>query len=256
MRRSPFMLAFAVTFILALVIGNTGCSKKVKPTPPPPPKVEPAPPPEPPKPPAPKITLKVAPAAIEKGQSASLTWQSEGATNVTIDNGIGVVDTAGSRSIQPDVSTTYTAKVSNVSGSAVAEARITVTIPPPPPPPPAPVITDADFFASNIKDAFFDFDQFSIREDARQILTANARALADRPGIRISIEGYCDERGSEKYNLVLGDKRANTVKDFLISLGVNASRIDTISYGEEKNFCEEHTEACWQSNRRAHFVMR
>jgi peptidoglycan-associated lipoprotein len=257
MRKSPFMLVFAVAFIVALLISNTGCGKKVIAPPPPPPKAEPAPPPEAPKPPAPKVSLKVTPAVIEKGQSASLTWASENAANVVIDNGIGTVEASGSRTIQPSVSTTYIAKVSNVSGNAVAEIRLTVTVPEPViPPPPPPSITDATFFEANIKDVSFDFDQYTIRDEARQVLTANARALAERPGIRVTIEGYCDERGSEKYNLVLGDKRANAVKDFLISLGVDASRLDTISYGEEKNFCEEHTEECWQSNRRGHFVMR
>jgi peptidoglycan-associated lipoprotein len=243
--------------MVALLISNTGCGKKVVP-PPPAPKAEPTPPPEPPKPPAPKISLKVTPAAIEKGQSATLTWASENVDKVIIDNGIGTVEASGSRTIQPTVSTTYIAKVSNVSGNASAEIRLTVTVPAPviPPPPPPPAITDAAFFEANIKDAFFDFDQYTVRDEARQVLTANARALAERPGIRVSVEGYCDERGSEKYNLVLGDKRANAVKDFLVSLGVDASRIDTISYGEEKNFCEEHNEECWQKNRRGHFVMR
>jgi peptidoglycan-associated lipoprotein len=256
MRKSPFMLAFAIAFVVALLISNTGCHKKVVPAPPPPPKAEPAPPPEPPKPPAPKISLKVTPGAIEKGQSATLAWESENAANVIIDNGIGTVEASGSRTIRPSISTTYMAKVSNVTGNAAAEIRVTVTVPEPVAPPPPPVIGDAAFFESSIKDAFFDLDQYTIRDDARQALTANARALAERPGIRISIEGYCDERGSEKYNLVLGDKRANAVKDFLISLGVSSSRVDTISYGEEKSFCEEHTEECWQLNRRAHFVMR
>jgi peptidoglycan-associated lipoprotein len=258
MRKSPFMLAFAITFIVALLISNAGCGKKkVVPVQPPPPKVEPVAPPEPPKPPAPKVSLKVTPGAIEKGQSATLSWESENAANVVIDNGIGTVEASGSRTIQPSVSTTYLAKVSNVSGNAAAEIRITVTVPAPViPPPTPPVITDAAFFGASIKDVFFDFDQSTVRDDARQILAANARALAERPGIRISIEGYCDERGSEKYNLVLGDKRANAIKDYLITLGVNASRIDTISYGEEKNFCEDHTEECWQLNRRAHFVLR
>jgi peptidoglycan-associated lipoprotein len=257
MRKSPFMLAFTVAFMVALLISNTGCGKKVVPAPPPPPKAEPAPPPEPPKPPAPKVSLKVTPGAIEKGQSATLTWASENAANVVIDNGIGTVEASGSRTIQPSVSTTYIAKVSNISGNAAAEIRLTVTVPEPVLPPPAPpVISDAAFFESNIKDAFFDFDQYTVRDEARQVLTANARALAERPGIRVTIEGYCDERGSEKYNLVLGDKRANAVKDFLISLGVDASRLDTISYGEEKGFCEEHNEECWQKNRRGHFVMR
>ena len=105
-------------------------------------------------------------------------------------------------------------------------------------------------------DAFFDYDSYSIRSDARSALMNNARSLKERPGIRITIEGHCDERGSERYNLALGDRRANAAKEFLVSQGIDASRINTISYGEERGFCEESDEECWQLNRRAHLVMR
>jgi len=123
-------------------------------------------------------------------------------------------------------------------------------------PPPPPAISDSEFFSSNVKDAFFDFDKYDIREDARVALQGNARAFSERSGINFTIEGHCDERGSEKYNLALGDRRANAARDFLVTQGVNSSRIDTISYGEEKPFCTEHNEDCWQLNRRAHFVLR
>jgi peptidoglycan-associated lipoprotein len=148
------------------------------------------------------------------------------------------------------------AKATGPGGNAVAEARVTVTAPPAVTPPPPPAISDSEFFSSNIKDAFFDYDQYSIREDARAALQADARALGERSGIRFTIEGHCDERGSEKYNLALGDRRATAAKDFMVTQGVNSSRIDTISYGKERNFCEEHNEECWQLNRRAHLVLR
>jgi peptidoglycan-associated lipoprotein len=117
-------------------------------------------------------------------------------------------------------------------------------------------MSDAAFFEANIRDAFFDYDQYNIREDARVALQNDARVLKERSGIRFTIEGHCDERGSEKYNLALGDRRANAAKEFLVGQGINSSRIDTISYGKERNVCEEHNEQCWQQNRRAHFVMR
>jgi peptidoglycan-associated lipoprotein len=148
------------------------------------------------------------------------------------------------------------ARATGSGGNAVAEARVTVTAPPAATPPPLPAINDEAFFSNNIKDAFFDYDQYDIRADARSALEADARALKERPGIRVTIEGHCDERGSEKYNLALGDRRANAAKEYLVGLGIEASRIDTTSYGKERNFCEEHTEECWQLNRRAHFVMR
>lgn len=206
--------------------------------------------------PAPTLSLRVNPTAIEKGQATTLSWNSENATSVTIDNGVGTVEPSGSREVRPSVSTTYMARATGRGGSAVAEARVTVTAPSAVTPPPLSSITDSEFFAANIRDIFFDYDQYSIREDARAILESNARALRQRPSLRITIEGHCDERGSEKYNLVLGDRRANATKDFLVSLGIDPSRIETISYGEEQPFCEEHGEECWQLNRRAHFVMR
>jgi peptidoglycan-associated lipoprotein len=148
------------------------------------------------------------------------------------------------------------ARATGSGGSAVAEARVTVTAPTAVTPPPMPAISDSEFFSHNIKDAFFDYDQYNIRDDARAALQADARVLRERPGIRVTIEGHCDERGSEKYNLALGDRRANAAKDFLVSQGIDGSRIDTISYGKERNVCEQHNEECWQLNRRAHLVMR
>jgi peptidoglycan-associated lipoprotein len=248
------MLAASIVVLLALLLSGTGCAKKPKVSPPPATSVAP-PPPSPAPAPAPTVSLNASPSAIEKGQSTTLTWNSTNAAGVTIDNGVGTVESSGSRTVSPSSSTTYQAKATSPGGTAVAEARVTVTVPVVTPPPP-PAISDAAYFSNNIKDAFFDLDQYSIRDDARAALQADARALAERPGIRFTIEGHCDERGSEKYNLALGDRRANAAKEFLVSQGINASRIDTISYGKERNFCEEHNEECWQLNRRAHLVMR
>ena len=254
MKRSPFLLPAAATLFLIVIFSGSGCAKKVAPPPPAVEKEEPTPPPQPA--PAPTISLKASPSAIEKGQSTTITWNSANATSVTIDGGIGTVEASGSRTVRPAESTTYMARAAGPGGNATAEARVTVTAPPAVTPPPLPAISDAAFFEANIKDAFFDYDQYSIREDAQQALLSNARALAQRPSLRVTIEGHCDERGSEKYNLALGDRRAVSAKDFLVSQGIDASRIDTISYGEERNFCEESNEECWQLNRRAHFVMR
>jgi peptidoglycan-associated lipoprotein len=253
MRRSHYTLVVLMLVLVSLFVSGTGCKKKVAP-PPPPVKEEPPPPPPPPPAPAPTVNLKISPAAIEKGSSATLSWSSSNATGVVIDQGIGTVEPSGSRSLKPTASTTYKAKATGPGGEAVAEARITVTEPPPPPKPI--VITDAEFFKTNIKDAFFDYDKYDIREDARAALSADARALKERTSIQITIEGHCDERGSTKYNLALGDRRANAAKDFLVSQGIDGSRIDTVSYGEERPFCMDKNEACWQQNRRAHVIMR
>jgi len=255
MRRSLSTLVAAAIVLFALVISGTGCAKKA-PTPPPTATKE-APPPPPPAPsPAPTVSLNASPSAIERGQSTTLSWNSSNATGVTIDNGVGTVEPSGSRTVSPSASTTYMARATGPGGNAVAEARVTVTVPPPATPPPAPAISDSEFFSNNIKDAFFDYDQYTIRDDARTALQDDARSLGQRPAIRITIEGHCDERGSEKYNLALGDRRANAAKEYLVSQGLDASRIDTTSYGKERGFCEEHNEECWQLNRRAHFVMR
>lgn len=254
MRRSKYVPAVFATIILALLVSGIGCAKKAPA--PPPTAPDTSAPPETPPAPEPMITLNASPSAIEQGQSATLTWKSSNATGVTIDNGVGTVEPSGRRSISPDESTTYKATATGPGGSAVAEARVTVTAPPAVTPPPESAISDERYFDANMTDAFFDYDSYSIRPDARSALMGNAKALKERPGIRITIEGHCDERGSERYNLALGDRRANAAREFLVSQGIDASRINTISYGEERGFCEESNEECWQLNRRAYFVMR
>ena len=108
----------------------------------------------------------------------------------------------------------------------------------------------------SLGDVFFDFDQYTIRKDAQLILSANADWINSRSGKAVVIEGHCDERGTQAYNLVLGDKRARSTKRFLEDLGVPASRLKTTSYGELRPFCKERDESCYQQNRRAHFVIQ
>lgn len=106
-----------------------------------------------------------------------------------------------------------------------------------------------------LEDVFFDYDQWTIRSESKRVLEGDAKWLAAHPG-KIQIEGHGDERGTNEYNLVLGEKRAKSAMNFLVNLGVNASRISIISYGEEKPFCTEHDESCYQKNRRAHFNVK
>ncbi len=106
-----------------------------------------------------------------------------------------------------------------------------------------------------LTDAFYDYDQADLREDARSALAANAEWLKKYPTVQVLIEGHCDERGTAAYNLSLGERRANAAKEYLTSLGVEGSRVRTISYGKERPFCNESSETCWQQNRRAHFVI-
>jgi len=107
-----------------------------------------------------------------------------------------------------------------------------------------------------VEDIFFDYDRSSIREDARPALEDNASYLKANGNTRILIEGHCDERGTSEYNIALGERRAQAAKRYLTDLGIDPSKISTISYGKEKPFCEGHNEQCWQENRRAHFVTK
>ena len=110
--------------------------------------------------------------------------------------------------------------------------------------------------ASGLGDIFFDFDQYTIRNDARSVLEADAAWIKRAAGKSVVIEGHCDERGTQAYNLVLGDKRARSVKRYLEDLGISASRLKTTSYGEIRPFCKERDEGCYQQNRRAHFAVQ
>jgi peptidoglycan-associated lipoprotein len=233
--------AMAVTLGAMMMLG--ACKKKAAPPPPPPP----------PPPPAPTASISVSPSSIQQGQSATLTWQTTNATDVSID-GIGAVQPNGSQSVSPSDSTTYHLVAKGSGGSQEATTRLTVTQAPPPPPPPAAGPTEEELFSENIKDIYFDYDKSNIRGDQEGSLQADVSFLGQHPDINITIEGHCDERGSTEYNLALGDQRANSVKNALTAAGISAGRIKTISFGKERPFCTESTEACWQQNRRGHFV--
>jgi peptidoglycan-associated lipoprotein len=111
------------------------------------------------------------------------------------------------------------------------------------------------FESKLIKDIHFDFDKYDIRPGDTEILKGNAALLMKHPSVRIQIEGHCDERGTIEYNLALGERRANSAKKYLISLGISADRISTISYGKEKPLDPGHNEEAWAKNRRAHTVI-
>ncbi len=106
-----------------------------------------------------------------------------------------------------------------------------------------------------IQDAFYDLDASTLSADAQAALTASANWLKQHPDLNLLIEGHCDERGTEQYNLALGDRRANSARDFLATLGVEANRMRTVSYGEERPFDQGHDEAAWAKNRRSHLVL-
>jgi peptidoglycan-associated lipoprotein len=144
-----------------------------------------------------------------------------------------------------------------------------VTPPPPPPaPPPAPTppprpLTEAEIFANrslddvsrDLDDVYFDLDKSEIREDAKSHLQKNADWMKKWTSTQISVEGHCDSRGSAEYNLALGSRRANAVKEYLTNLGVPAGRLTVVSKGKEQPVCSENGESCWQKNRRGHFLV-
>jgi peptidoglycan-associated lipoprotein len=230
-------------FALALLLVATGCRNKkpvIAQTPQAPEKQQMA---------APTATLSVNPESVQKGQSAELTWSTANASSVTID-GVGTVSASGSKTITPAESTTYHLTATNDGGSADASARLTVT-----PGNKEITVSDEELFRRSVKDIFFNYDNADIRGDEQTAISADAQFLAAHPAMQLVLEGHCDERGSEDYNMALGQNRAEQVKEALVKQGVSADRIKLISLGKEKPFCSEANESCWSQNRRAHFVL-
>jgi peptidoglycan-associated lipoprotein len=228
---------------VALSVFAFGCSKKpaVAPTP-----TTSAPPPAA----QPTVTLQASPTSVEKGDPSTLSWTSTDATQLTIAPDVGTVTAQGSTKVTPSASTTYTITASGPGGSATGSARVTVATAAAATPEP----TLDQLFLREVRDAYFDFNKADIRSDARDALGKTGDFLRNYPQIRVTVEGHCDERGSTEYNLALGDRRASAVKQYLISLGISADRINTVSFGKEKPFCMQTTEDCYQQNRRGHFV--
>jgi peptidoglycan-associated lipoprotein len=129
---------------------------------------------------------------------------------------------------------------------------------PPPAPAPAPARPAPAEYRSipELRDVFFDFDRYVIRPDAARTLDSNVTWLRSNPTALVLIEGHCDERGTNAYNLALGERRAKAAQEYLVSQGIAANRIVIISYGEERPSCTERNEACWSKNRRGHFLTK
>jgi peptidoglycan-associated lipoprotein len=148
-----------------------------------------------------------------------------------------------------------------VLGACTHKQEAVNTAPPPAPPPasqpaPAPVTSSiipgsAEDFRVNVGDTVhFAFDQYNVEESDKSVLSRQAAWLQKYPSVRVTIEGHCDERGTREYNLALGARRANAVKEFLVSQGVSTGRVETISYGKERPTCTDSSESCWSQNRR------
>ncbi|MCI0487638.1 MAG: OmpA family protein [Blastocatellia bacterium] len=192
------------------------------------------------RPPKPTITVSVDQGAIERGQSTTLRWNAINAEQVTITD-LGTVPNGGSRAVSPSQSTTYTATATGPGGTDSASARLTVTEPVNPEtgerPPANPTVPGvAEVFRQKVREIFFDYDKADLKPESRDTLRTAAAWLTESPNrsIVFRIEGNCDPRGTEEYNIGLGERRAQAAMEFLISLGVDSSRIQTVSYGEER----------------------
>ena len=210
--------------LLVALTAVSGCKKS-----------KPLPPPAATAPPAtavtPTATLTATPTVISAGDQVQLAWRTTDATSVTID-GIGDVPSVGVRTVTPAGSTTYHLVARGEGGSADASARVTVN-PPPAIETPATTMTDEQMFKASVQDIFFDYDNYDIRTDSQSTLAKDADFLVKHPDIKVVIGGYCDERGSNEYNIVLGQNRAQSTK----------------------TFCTDSNEQCWQLNRRAGFTI-
>ena len=130
------------------------------------------------------------------------------------------------------------------------------TTPPPPPPPPPKTEAPSGVKNEDFAPALFDFDSYTLREDARAALDKDAGLLRSNASVNVTVEGHCDERGTAEYNQALGEKRAQAARDYLVSAGIDAGRLQTVSYGKERPVDPGHDESAWAKNRRAQLVTR
>lgn len=269
MRRSrSWQLTALLLLVLALV---SACKHPVAAPPPPPPTTSAGPGnvvPAVTRAAPPTITLRADSSTVARGSAITLTWNATNATTVDVQPGIGAVAVQGSRQVSPASSVTYTATATGPGGTAADTLRITVNDPPPPATnaprgngggtvvqPTGPSLSMTQLFDRNMQPINFDYDKSDIRDDQKSKIQTAATFLKGNPTIRLTVEGHCDERGSEEYNLALGDRRANAVKKALAELGIAENRVVTVSYGEERPVCSDKTEECYAKNRRAAFTL-
>ena len=257
----------AALLLTVMAFVSFACKKTPAPPPPPPTTDTTGITPATPALPAPTVTLRGDTSTITRGGTVTLTWESRNAATVDIQPGIGSVTplAGGSRQVSPTSSVTYEVTATGPGGRAGDTLRITVNDPPPAaaanPPrggaaltPPAPLnLTAQQLFDRDMQPINFDYDKSDIRDDQKGKLQTAAAYMKSNPNVRITIEGNADERGSEEYNLALGDRRANAVKQYMVSQGIAENRLGSVSYGEERPVCNAQTEECYQQNRRAAF---
>lgn len=246
MHRSLRFAAFLI--MVAALVSVTGCSKNTAKTTP---QEDTAP-----ALPAPTAQISVTPSSVNPGDKVTLSWSTTNASSVTI-SGFGNVGISGQKTLTAESSTSYHLEARSDGGSATADARLTVTNSTATSDESAPIysMTDEQEFKANMKDVFFDYDKYTVSKNDEELMVQNAAYLRKHPNLKIVIGGYCDERGSNEYNLALGQNRAESAQKMLVAAGIKADRMRVISFGKEKPFCTQSTESCWQQNRRAGFAL-
>ncbi len=208
--------------------------------------------------PRPELEVHVEPSMVAPGEAALLSWDSRNADRVLIDHNIGAVETRGRIKLFPEITTVYRVTAIGPGGRLDRDATVEVLVVPQG----GVVVEDLSLplperFATFVKPVFFEFDSAALNEEAQITLDGNVRWLErfDNRRLRILIEGHCDSRGTEEYNLALGERRARAVRSYLLLHGLAASRITTLSLGEERPFALGDSESDHALNRRAHFVL-
>ena len=264
----PFNPRFLVTWLLLILgIHLSGCGRRPPPLDPPPAATRPSATdpnatstvPDTSPIATPTLDVQIAPPAIEKGESAVLMWEARHADQVTIDHNIGAVDTSGKIKFFPDETTAYQVVAEGPGGRTEKVVTVDVALGP------GGDISEENLlegslekgFGHWVKPIFFPFDKATLGSEAKAHLEGNARWLqrAENSHLRFVLEGHCDERGSDEYNLALGDLRAQVVKKYLIDYGIEPHRMTTISLGEERPFESRRTEEAWTLNRRVQFIL-
>jgi len=199
---------------------------------------------EAPRAPAPTVQITANPETIRRGECTNLSWKATNADNLEITD-LGTVELRGRQEVCPQRDTCYQADASGPGGKASDEACVSIK---------GPAIDDD--FTNNIRDVFFALDRSELRAAARDTLNANIVWLQRHPDVRFILEGHCDERATAEYNIGLGMRRAQAVREYLINIGITADRFTLVTYGEERPFASCHNESCWSQNRRVHFVQQ
>jgi peptidoglycan-associated lipoprotein len=213
--------------------------------------------PEPPVVALPGLEARIEPELIQEGESALLTWEATNADRVVIDHNIGSVEVSGRIRFFPEGTTSYEVAAEGAGGTMVKNVTVEVLM--------DEIISEEDLtgrplreqFESFVQPVFFKYDRTELTSEARNALNESIGWLtrSENAQVRFLIEGHCDQRGTEEYNLALGDKRAQTVRAYLLEGGVDGGRMRTLSLGEERPFDSRQTEQAWALNRRAHFVL-